>query len=1791
MKKLVALFLSLIFCWQAVPQNVLAEAVNPLPTAEELAAAMATTGLGEDAPVYHDGMPISKSMTASQMKGWIEEYQNLKLAYIMDTFENYDVELCYVREHYPATFELLKGFSAAGIGLLYDNYSKARDLRDEVAYYHDELARESSRAYTLGLMVQENELDERMKVIYAYQLRASWQTMNSLMRTILSLASGWESEYDRLAHLLTDPGSSGSTETLSWLLEEVDSLRSMDGRSTLKNMTVSASSLRVQQDPSPLSRLARLSPITSALADSEQQMHVMIKDDKHLYLAVESEEGPLSNASISVQPAGQSAISKTTDGSGYAAFALRDIPTDDDGEAQVDISVKADGYRDVSVPQVWITKGENAKIPTTKDDGTAYIKSWTFIDKDIAFSDLEVKLSPYNNQKQRIAIKIASKQKFSMELYFVDKNGKVVQNVGKVDNDSGEHEYHYADTYLAKLSAGNRLEAKITCNGQTEVYRSGLVMTKSDIQKPITGPNILKIIEPGFSFTTPDSWPGPFNGGTIHLSIPIEKIWPIRMALDLHGNGFISAGTTALDEFTKKTKENWMQTPDTKTLNKKVKEAEKKGYEQRALAQTGASWEGERKHSYMVLGGFSFNSSVYGFAAIQVRKAQDNYGQVIAKGGVGLNATVNAEFGIDWGVAALGVYAKLAVTVFPEIGIKWSCYVPDFLNTLGNGVYGFGAFNLTVRLEMGVTARAGIKGACGLTVRGYGFLDFLFRLAPDESYEDKPVELKIFGGFGVKVIVEILWVATYEYSPFGPDWKWRLLPGPVEKAALPQTPVQRFIAFLLASANAEDGTESPEGGKQYDLNNEDLVLHPAEVTMKSGYGGVGKATGHRLFTMQPSGSNSESSDIPMTLYVDHAYAGPEGTFNRTILVSHALANNSQPAVPLLPRNSDGSDAFMPEDGYETIDFDFWVADVSAANLRTYNTNSGGVLLKDVLFTVAILAKDYEEQTKIYDDGTREVRKVPKETYTYVRVWWLNREDHSSGRDHDIYRLEPVVLTNGGTYLAEATNTHYVPSLTSNPGSYPRIFGDIVNAEFGGPMTLYRIVTRSLNVIDDQQHDTFPYAIFSLAQEGEEPKKDADWLLETDDYYKNKEYEDIVFYDVLDNSKRERPRTARYTAGNATLYYSLVKDSKSNPGLFSLGYRRGTATRLYADNVLSIASRNINQLDPYLRMIFMVRLRDDGEHYGLMGLLPASASDDLTWEIFDYDVNVSPTDLYWTTLYGRECLYWLETAGTGEDGSSLFRVRGVWYDATNNTLSETFVLATISTDSESSIPTNLVLAGNNSGFYTIESPEGNRIYRFNFQLVLGTRLVGNVISNTLAEPGTYDDMTLTVYNDGNVPISGLDLVAYDRYQGAAAKAFETIHLDVINPSENRVTLQKNLDGGTEQKTGEAVARQVTSSMNDDDSQFWYRTTRKYKSFLSRLQEETKDLMQTNLIMPGSFASFSISLLLPQSWEGGTHDIYLELEALYTENQNSFSNVARLPDDPAANNAISDQRSVIGIHRDGSVTHTVNGVVSNASPEEQAIYKTDITFESIQLANDHMDLVLRTRRWDKHGTPMVTVVITNTGHLAKASRRADNVVLEAFLDDEETPVFRYSLPEDVSDKETWTLEMPLSLLTDGRSAYKVTLEVEGKNYKERTRLSNQNVIYLDIASMLFITQPEDQTVVKGADASFSVGVSGGVTPWRYQWQVKTTGGDWTDLEGATGATLTLRSVTLQQTGSQYRCVVTDALDDALTSASATLTVIEIPKTGDEAPLLRWLLYTALGLIGLCLILRFRKRKEQP
>ncbi|HVU33786.1 MAG TPA: immunoglobulin domain-containing protein [Opitutaceae bacterium] len=101
--------------------------------------------------------------------------------------------------------------------------------------------------------------------------------------------------------------------------------------------------------------------------------------------------------------------------------------------------------------------------------------------------------------------------------------------------------------------------------------------------------------------------------------------------------------------------------------------------------------------------------------------------------------------------------------------------------------------------------------------------------------------------------------------------------------------------------------------------------------------------------------------------------------------------------------------------------------------------------------------------------------------------------------------------------------------------------------------------------------------------------------------------------------------------------------------------------------------------------------------------------------------------------------------------------------------------------------------------------------------------------------------------------------------------------------------------------------------------------------------------------------------------------------------------------------------------------------------------------------------------------------------------------------------------------------------------------------------------------FTTQPANQIVPLGGNASFTVGVTGVPTP-TLQWQVSTDGGTtWTPLSdggqysGTGSPTLTITGVTSNLNAAQYECVATNsAAPGGVASSPATLAVVTVAPT---------------------------------
>lgn len=112
------------------------------------------------------------------------------------------------------------------------------------------------------------------------------------------------------------------------------------------------------------------------------------------------------------------------------------------------------------------------------------------------------------------------------------------------------------------------------------------------------------------------------------------------------------------------------------------------------------------------------------------------------------------------------------------------------------------------------------------------------------------------------------------------------------------------------------------------------------------------------------------------------------------------------------------------------------------------------------------------------------------------------------------------------------------------------------------------------------------------------------------------------------------------------------------------------------------------------------------------------------------------------------------------------------------------------------------------------------------------------------------------------------------------------------------------------------------------------------------------------------------------------------------------------------------------------------------------------------------------------------------------------------------------------------------------------------------SGTRVSYSDVVTVILppgctdaavANQPANQTVCAGANASFVVTSTGSSV--QYQWQVSTNGGaNYSNINGATSATLTLTGVTAGMNNNLYRVIVSNSCPSSSTSSAATLTVTQ-------------------------------------
>ena len=184
---------------------------------------------------------------------------------------------------------------------------------------------------------------------------------------------------------------------------------------------------------------------------------------------------------------------------------------------------------------------------------------------------------------------------------------------------------------------------------------------------------------------------------------------------------------------------------------------------------------------------------------------------------------------------------------------------------------------------------------------------------------------------------------------------------------------------------------------------------------------------------------------------------------------------------------------------------------------------------------------------------------------------------------------------------------------------------------------------------------------------------------------------------------------------------------------------------------------------------------------------------------------------------------------------------------------------------------------------------------------------------------------------------------------------------------------------------------------------------------------------------------------------------------------------------------------------------------------------------------------------------------------------------------------------SDGSTITLK-PEYLDTLAAGSHTVTLVYTDGSAKAKFTIKAKDKTVAPTVS----SQPLNAEAAEGSSATFTVTASG-TTPLLCQWQVdKNDGKGWTDIIGAVNASYTVETITAEQNGWKYRCVIKNAAG-SVESNAATLTVKEaigdVKKNDDtknnSSRLGRILLITGIVVavlaLGAGLYFYFRRRNS--
>ena len=1383
-----------------------------------------------------------------------------------------------------------------------------------------------------------------------------------------------------------------------------------------------------------------------------------------------------------------------TDANGDAVFWVSDLGADEANELRLSLRVGATGYRTRETQTVRLRGGETRTVELQKDNGEPYLVMGCFDGRDILAETNTYYSSADNTVKHAFTVKLHCGSDGELELrYSADAKAEEYRSVVKPfsASDSDHTVLVFEDQWLSKLIPGARVSLTIKTGGMEYTTDTLLVIQKPMVEKPIlSGSKLFSILNgsDSMNISIPDGIP--FIGGST-LSIDIPDVLPQAVYLPSY------RALYALGYDFKPEQATW-QTRDAEDEARAVKEFEVKGKADEALASAGAYRDINTTVQSRLLGEQS--AYVTPFAALQGQ--YDTRDRTLELSGTaGAAMAFHTDLSQTFSIGLAPFYAGMTVDMGTGFGMDVTLDVqldmtgslPEVVGAPKTG-YESGS-SVSFRMDMRATSGMGVRDDVTVDVSGYG------SLTPTADFARGNMTATL--DMGVYATMRKLFTKWKSAA-----WEGRLSLGENAAAPTPDT--------LICSMPVNERVE-PQSESKYNvlINTLDIAADEAQFAT------IGTDT--YMFWILPGMGGQLPRLKWFNLSELNKYIGGEIKLGQVdygdVSYLHGIESNPQRQNQIM--TSDYAFALDVREDYCAL---------TILNGVFPSAGSGEDPAPPSRACVATVLMRRNDGT---DDPTKEGGLEMKG----YQEW----STFNQGVDYPIMP-EVHLLENNGILSAYVT-AGSPEKISSQLYAYDSTYRDWTGAFLQN--------TQSLTCADAAEITRYRIADVSAAGSQQ-------------------------FYSLSRTSMTEDAQGAlsRLTvSGNACTREVLAEGNIINFRVYEQTNTGSAKDRLF-----------------YLERVEL----EEGKYTQRLKSWTNTAAGPV---ITDYDVELVADSFDIVQFGSGVYLYWTESsAPTGSAGQGIqakYLVRCVRYDPGTDTVSGPFSLVKLSER-----PSSIRLLDDGTGYYTVdlESSHGSYVRQslstFTYTLVSAAELTAAAPTNPSVRAGDYAEIVFSVRNTGNVPLSAFDVKLCN-----GSQELQTLHIDCINPENNSSTM------GTRTISGAQSVSRISSIYDPLNHDSWNIVqTQAGRSAAARK-------VQTDMLMPGDTHSYTARLLVPADWAGGKSltaaiDSVEGKPALNGVTENGILTLTgasdasipmrTLPDTgvQTLNTDVHDlSLSAQLVNRGGvnyvhvSIRNLSGNTESAVTPVLTATYRGESLFSHAfrnPMGDDFgysMDIPLTTLTKGRNLPELELHVSGLNGAQYEEFADSDNhvrLMLSIVLFIAEQPEDVYTTEgQDAAFSVTagggvkpyiyqWQRMTGANQWTDIPGANQDVYRIESVTNEQngltvRCVVTDQfgDSVISDPAmlteQLIIVRQPESISLQKGQDAAFSVAVSGGVKPYRYQWQRMIGENQWMDIPGAAQDTYRIPSVSGEQNGLTVRCVISDQQGDSVTSDAATLTVL--------------------------------------